>query len=156
MRKSEITPELIELSKKAKEIGFPQDVEEGDWVHDSERNEVLLFGKDCFSDDAPYDGVVGRLKTHDFRGYVNGYIEKEHWFLILSFSRCLEWLRDAKYTLMCLRSDLFTGTDNNCRIELFNYETRGNPMTEPRRILRGGKTHHEAIAKAVIKILEGK
>lgn len=32
MRKSEITPELIQLSKSAKELGVSQDVGEGDWV----------------------------------------------------------------------------------------------------------------------------
>ena len=32
MRRSEITPELIEVSKQAKELGFPQVIEEGDWI----------------------------------------------------------------------------------------------------------------------------
>jgi len=32
MRRNEITPELIEFSKRAKKLGFPQDVECGDFV----------------------------------------------------------------------------------------------------------------------------
>ena len=32
MRESEITKELENLSKRAKELGFPQVVEEGDWL----------------------------------------------------------------------------------------------------------------------------
>ena len=43
MRKSEITPELIKLSKKAKDLGFPQDVERGDWVCDVTDDELYLI-----------------------------------------------------------------------------------------------------------------
>jgi len=69
MRRAEITPELIELSKKAKELGFPQDVERGDWVCDVTDDELYL------------------IET----------LKEEGDALILSFSRCLEWLRELDY-----------------------------------------------------------
>ena len=77
VRRSEITPELIELSKRAKELGFPQDVEEGDWVKPYEY--IVLFNPMSMC----IEGEIIR--------YANGLI-CDNWFLILSFSRCEEFL----------------------------------------------------------------
>jgi len=115
MRRNEITPELIELSKRAKELGFPQDVEEVSWV--------LPDG---------YKKPVVRLVE-----------EKEVYVLILSFSRCLEWLRE-RGNLTYFRLTVYGAGP----IKFFIQEI-AKYFTER------GLTHHEAIAKAVVKILEG-
>jgi len=74
MRKHEITDELVQLSKLAKELGFPQDVEEGDWA--------------CEQDDFAFLIDLDIKKMIDYkedrRLALMGYT------LILSFSRCLE------------------------------------------------------------------
>ena len=123
MRRSEVTPELIELSKRAKELGFPQDVEEGDWVKPYEY--IVLFNPMSMC----IEGEIIR--------YANGLI-CDNWFLILSFSRCLEWLQKEKYgvnlafnTFIWDQYIFFVGTQSS-----------------------RAKIHHEAIAKAVVKILE--
>ena len=48
MRRSEITKELIELSKRAKELDFPQVVEEGDWIawEDEQKSGISLVDRD--------------------------------------------------------------------------------------------------------------
>jgi hypothetical protein len=70
MRRSEVTKELIDLSKRAKELGFPQDVEEGDWV--------LLLGQ-------------SELWSQHYRIGLGGKIGGDA-FLILSFSRAQQFL----------------------------------------------------------------
>jgi len=119
MRKSEITPELIELSKRAKELGFPQDVERGDWVCDVTDDELYL------------------IET----------LKEEGDALILSFSRCLEWLRGKD------------GIDG-ISVDEDKLNKRSICEMEFRDVYDGcqteAKTHHEAIAKAVVKILEEK
>jgi len=120
MKKSEITPELIQLSKRAKELGFPQDVEMGDWYgYVTYTDELFLLGK---------DEMIHGVETEETKLY-----------LILSFSRCLEWLNKEKYgvtlglnTFIWDQYIFFVGTQSS-----------------------RAKTHHEAIAKAVVKILEG-
>jgi len=136
MRKGEITSELIELSKHAKELGFPQDVEEGDWFvgqrYHPERLDLILYGYDTYHPDNFHPS-----------------------WKILSFSRCLEWLRERGYTLESLSCYFPVGDQNSNRVQLFNYMSEGDPMHPPRFVVNYAKTHHEATAKAVVKILEG-
>ena len=84
MRKSEITPELIELSKKAKKLGFPQGMEEGD---------LIGYCKIGFNFERKY--FLKHVQTNKQAIKLNNSKQKNH-FLILSFSRCLEWLREHK------------------------------------------------------------
>ena len=122
MRRNEITPKLIELSKRAKELGFPQDIGQGDWVIDLNGQKLWIVDWEG----PPFDSI-----------------------LILSFSRCLEWLRERDW-----------------HVTFFNYRKEiGGAMVEVAYIKKAekvkqvridAKTHHEAIAKAVIKILEEK
>ena len=88
MRRSEITPELIELSKRAKELGFPQNVEEGDWVAINIPESGWLV--ELF--DATW--AISINGGNIFRLWEDGSYEE--YFLILEFSRCLEWLREHK------------------------------------------------------------
>ena len=71
MRKSEITIQLIELSIWAKQLGFPQKVEVGDWYE--------INGKPVLCNYA--------------HGTLRGFKPEEH-SLILSFPNCLSWLED--------------------------------------------------------------
>ena len=135
MRKSEITPELIELSKKAKEMGFPQDVEEGDWYFNPTWKDMKNRGsspeKILNTILAPYgDEKLGK-----------------HEFLILEFSRCLEWLRGQGYQLEMRHY----GAKTYYLIEIILFDKeKQEDVTEDEQ---EGETHHEAIAKAVCKIL---
>ena len=129
MRRSEITPELIELSKRAKELGFPQDVEEGDWFSAKGWKNPWLcddHSKFIFDKNTVY--------------YEENKIS-DRWFLILSFSRCLEWLESESKGEMI-------GLDLNNFIH--GYWILGMKSRTYR-----GENIHEAIAKAVVKILEG-
>ena len=80
MRESEITELLKELSKRAKELGFPQDVKEGDWIWDEDSNIIFVY---AITDDT-------QKKIVNLRG-MNNYT------LILEFSRCLTFLRERGY-----------------------------------------------------------
>ena len=142
MRRNEITPELIELSKRAKELGFPQDVEEGDWVKPYEY--IVLFNPMSMC----IEGEIIR--------YANGLI-CDNWFLILSFSRCLEWLRERDLDLGSSfhqyhehLPQLGGGIDDQYFITVKKMK-----KTNDQGFFKTAKTHHEAIAKAVVKILEG-
>ena len=120
MRRGEITPELIELSKTAKSLGFLQDVEEGDWTY----LETDAFGESLILVTAIHNKAL---------------CDKE--FLILSFSRCLEWLKKNEYQCQSIyeHANLYLWTVN---------------LIGERRVITEAKTHHEAIAKAAVKILE--
>ena len=127
MRKSEITPELIELSKRAKELGFSQNedgfqiAEDGEWAIDTFDDELLLI-----------DGRGGVIEEGDI--------------LILSFSRCLEWLREQGWIISHAHEYLFTTSKKAAVV----FKT----LDEAHYMRGEAKTHHEAIAKAVVKILE--
>ena len=80
MRRADITPELIELSKRAKELGFPQDVEKGDWYgYVTYTDELFVLGA---------GEMICGVETEETKLY-----------LILSFSRCLEWLVKRSWIL---------------------------------------------------------
>jgi len=119
MRRNEITPELIELSKRAKELGFPQDVERGDWVCDVTDDELYL------------------IET----------LKEEGDVLILSFSRCLEWLREMGWKYI-----VHAWEHEEIYVSLYHDETKKCIPEGAREYPE--KTHHEAIAKAVVKMLE--
>ena len=121
MRKSEITPELIELSKRAKELGFPQIVCVGDWYE--------INGKPVLCNYA--------------HGTLRGFNPEEH-SLILSFSRCLEWLWERGWKIITSSYPEYT------RVTVGRKDGSINP-----EITKIATSHHEAIAKAVVKILEG-
>ena len=138
MRCSEITPELTELSKKAKALGFPQDIEEGDWGNIEDSNGKFFV----------------TLLTED---YMNCPELENNDFLILSFSRCLEWLQEDWF--------LWSAQEHNTDRETFGVMvTRAvesgvfvwSDDCPEHCIYTKAKAHHEAIAKAVVKILEGK
>ena len=135
MRRSEITPELIELSKRAKELGFPQDVERGDWVLDEDKGILLCVTNvplACHEFDAQNDN------------YFKNFEKEDDWFFILSFSRCLEWLWERGWKIIT------SGYPEYTRVTVGRKDGSINP-----EITKIAKTHHEAIAKAVVKILEG-
>ena len=121
MRRKKITKELENLSKRAKELCFPQNVKEGDWV--SIKGWLILVTKSFMTDEVDYT-------------------------LILSFSRCLEWLKGKGWRLEQLEDGGAPG--NKWCIGMVK---RANKHPDYRQI-HGGKTHHEAICKAVVKILE--
>jgi len=136
MRRNEITSELIELSKRAKELGFPQDVEEGDWAYESkDEHRVFLIGSEIkkIIDSQEYERLI-----------LGGYT------LILSFSRCLEWLEQ--------QGDL--DRFSVVRYRIYGISHVGWEAIATIKYLDGqrfegiAKTHHEAMAKAVVKILE--
>lgn len=123
MRKSEITPELIELSKQAKELGFPQDINEGDWH------------------------IQTRMKRGEIKEYIELWSPKVAMklspqnTLILSFSICLAWLIKKEIEVL----ELYRHEEDNGEFSfMMNWNEAGK-----------GKTYHEAIAKAVVKVLEG-
>ena len=129
MRRSEITPELIELSKRAKELGFPQDVEEGDSLWASTYYPILFGGRRMFAKD-------GRiyLKTKSPVCIAPTYC------LILSFSRCLEWLEsESKGEMIGLDLNNFVHGHWIMGIKTKTYR---------------GKNIHEVGAKAVVMKLE--
>jgi hypothetical protein len=132
MRRSEITPELISLSKRAKKLGFPQDVEEGDWFagqrYHPEKLDLILYG----------DGTWHPDNFHPA-------------WLILSFSRCLEWLSGKGWILRSLvnESKLL-----EWYINIVNWKTKSLKMDDY-DVRKSANTHHEAIAKAVVQVLEG-
>ena len=140
MRRNEITPELIELSKKAKELGFPQDFEQGDWIYceckDIEDYPHGLGLENVWSEHPDIDSDIWKKSDTDW--------------LILSFSRCLEWLnnRKSKSIAELYRNGSWDTPLSKrtycCRVYFWN-----------RQISEHAKTHHEAIAKAVCKIMEG-
>jgi len=122
VRHAEITPELIKFSKRAKELGFPQDVEEGDWV--------------------TWDSGVGGISIHLIH---ETYPITDNDWLILSFSRCLEWLKRQGYTLRL--DELMVSSHIQLYGKKDEHTEWGNRTEAP--------VHHEAIAKVVVKILEG-
>jgi hypothetical protein len=129
MRRSEITPELIELSKRAKELGFPQDIVYADWY---------------IREDKHYKSGYSNPLLWVWQGQEPKPELKEAIFLILSFFRCLEWLRrkgyGAKFEFIPKRSRCEIAIhSSNITIAVDSKATSG----------------HEAIAKAVVKILEG-
>jgi len=137
MRESEITPELTELSKRAEELGFPQDIEGGDYAcikFDRLGWQPQLFGGDMEIQD-------GRVYFYSTDGF---YFE---WFLILSFSRCLEWLREKGWRFVGWSDPWPDDENQNLEIEI---------MQGSEGRWEDAKTHHEAIAKAVVKILKEK
>ena len=119
MRRNEITPELIELNKRAKELGFPQVMEKGDW----------------------YCVQVGDLRVLHLAINKTPYIEDfyDAW-LILSFSRCLEWFVSRSKGEMI-------GLDLNNFIH--GYWIMGIKTKTHR-----GKNIHECGAQSVVKMLE--
>ena len=123
-----ITPELIDLSKRAKELGFPQDVVEGDWLIVDGISEPYLCGEDY---DVEEDGI-----------YIDGTMlcETKEYVLILSFSRCLEWLEANNKGEMI-------GLDLNNFIH-------GHWIMGIKTKTHRGKNIHECGAKAVVKRLE--
>ena len=127
MRRNEITTELIELSERAKELGFPQDIEEGDWEA---------------WDDGLANVTIHLIKTPNKLG--------DGEFLILSFSRCLEWLREKGYEVRLESRDIeyYKNRGWTAGVTVM----KGNEF----HVYHSAKTHHEAIAKAVVKILEEK
>ena len=128
MRKSEITPELIDLSKRAKELGFPQAIEEGDFGNIEDTNGKFFI----------------TLLTED---YMNCPKLENNDFLIPSFSRCLEWLRERGYQIELRHY----GAECWYLFELIENDTeKQEDVTVDEQ---EGETHHEAIAKAVCKIL---
>ena len=131
MRESEITPELIELSKKAKELGFPQDVEEGDSLWAPTYYPILFNKRRMFTKDERI-----YLKTEDPVCIAPKYC------LILSFSRCLEWLEDNNKGEMI-------GLDLNNFIH-------GHWIMGIKTKTYRGKNIHEVGAKAVVMKLEEK
>ena len=133
MRKSEITDELIALSKRAKELGFPQDLQEGDWYW-------------CNSDQRCY--VIDELSYEEEQAINDSDYPED--FLILTFSTCLAWLRGQGYEYI---DCLYDGYDTN-------WSFFAGQIDEERCMKKDhftkAKTHHEAIAKCVIKVLEEK
>jgi len=134
MRRSEITEKLIALSKKAKELGFPQDVEEGDYVclETDEMNTYLLTAKQATI-----------FPTREF--------------LILTFSRCLSWLQERGWNAIQFgrRYD-----ETQLEMSIFHdnfYEKKEQPKEMWKHLIETkAETHHEAIAKAVCQVLEEK
>ena len=126
MRRSKITPELIELSKRAKELGFPQDMEEGDWFY--------------------YIDTIFLADADHLRDIRDSYFGIGETTLILSFSRCLEWLRERGY----LYFDCLNHPDNT-----WSGLVAHPPKGKEDFVISPSKTHHELSAKAVVKILEG-
>jgi len=126
MRRSEISKELIELSKRAKELGFPQDVDEGDWGNIQDYHGKFFI----------------TLITEEYTAYP--YLGKND-FLILSFSRCLSWLK-LQDNGVC-NDFVLISADEGYWIERANAQDEDD-------IFPLAKTHHEAISKAVCKILE--
>jgi len=123
MRESEITKELIELSKRAKELGFPQDVEEGDWYgYMTYPDELFVLGK---------NEMICGVETEETKLY-----------LILEFSRCLEWLADNNRGMMI-------GLDLNNFIH-------GHWIMGIKTKTYRGKNIHECGAQAIVKRLEEK
>jgi len=135
MRRSEMTPALIELSKRAKELGFPQDVERGDWVLDEDKGILLCVTNvplACHEFDAQNDN------------YFKNFEKEDDWFLILSFSRCLKWLGEQNYNMS-------GGYEKPPEYFQFSFSGKQAPWD----VHFEADTHYEAIAKVVVKILEG-
>ena len=131
MRRSEITQELIELSKRAKKLGFPQDVERGLWIQYKDNIGISSLA------------VVQVVKPRETIWTDDGReIDwEDDWFLILEFSRCLEWLEDNNKGEMI-------GLDLNNFIH-------GHWIMGIKTKTYRGKNIHEVGAKAMVKILEG-
>ena len=143
MRRSEITPELIELSKRAKELGFPQDIEQGDWIFCECKDipdQPRGYGLECIWDEHPDIGSEDLIKSDTD-------------CLILSFSRCLEWLVKRSWILRLpyqkdlMKKDIefsewFDGEFTKQEVFIKGYLLMENPDLW--------------VAKAVVKILEGK
>jgi len=131
MRQNEITDELIRLSKRAKELGFPQDVEVGDWLYVIDyyngpqtilMENTLFKDRECIhslSDDSVF----------------------QEWWKVLSFSTCLAWLETK---------NLHIDIEINGAVTI-SWRSR-EPGDDWKNI--DSETHHEAICKCVIKVLE--
>ena len=124
MRRKEITTRLIELSERAKEVGFSQDVKEGDWEA---------------WDDGLANVTIHLIKTPNKLG--------DGEFLILSFSRCLSWLLERSWHVDFINHVKEVG---GCRVEI----TYIKKAEKSKKFRAEAKTHHEAITKAVVKMLE--
>jgi len=132
MRKSEITPELIELSRRAKSLGFPQDVKKGDWVTSRER------WKNQYA-----HGVIVNVYLAEYRWR----LIKPNESLILEFSQCLKWLRERGW---------YFHNGYNYHIEGFRMDwvyIKEGESSESHEVYSGNI--HVCGAKAVVKILEG-
>lgn len=153
MRRNEITPELIEFSKRAKKLGFPQDVEsikEGDWLCDSVSQEILLVTEiqhHVFISAPPTISIEAVNIDDDNNSVI--YDDPYDYTLILEFSRCLEWLLLHNYCVQMEAPLTPVG-------EYFVYYQQDRYGESDIDDCESAKTHHEAIAKAVVKILEGK
>ena len=88
MRKGEITPELIELSKRARRVGFPQNIRPGDWI--------IVGGQSALvTAMTPKEVVFTSTRPCYTGGIPDSWARKPRAAtLILSFSRCLAWLRE--------------------------------------------------------------
>jgi len=131
-----VTELLKDLSKRAKELGFPQDVKEGDWICYIELETNHLYLLTC------PEVRNGYLSEEDYKGNYNLHVYKDNWFLILSFSRCLEWFfqNGVMYVMPFI-------CNNHSHIE------RGRiDCLLPRDIET--RTHDEVMAKAVVARLE--
>jgi len=143
MRRNEITPELIEFSKRAKKLGFPQDVECGDFV--------------CYINTYGNREISVVTKTVSSKTFWLGdgsyILPEDEWFLILSFSRCLEWLRERAWELRTLqeRTHRQKGFER-WHIEIIKVHPKMFSMKH--HYMDNAKTHHEAIAKSICRILE--
>lgn len=139
MRKSEITDELIALSKKAKELGFPQDVENGDYIQHGNETKLVL---------CEVDANLGELREPcciDWKHHISTLSNQEDWFLILSFSTCLAWLREKGY----LYFDCLNHPDGT-----WSGIVAHPPKGKEDFVIKPSSSHHELGAKAVIKVLE--
>lgn len=157
MRESEITPELIELSKRAKELGFLQGVtsiKEGDWLCDSVSQEILLVTeiRHHVFISAPPKISIEAVNIEDDNNSVI-YDDPYDYTLILSFSRCLEWLRERAWELRTLqeRTHRQKGFER-WHIEIIKVHPKMSSMKH--HYMDNAKTHHEAIAKSICRILE--
>lgn len=136
-----MTDDLIELSKRAKELGFPQEPLRGNWIqyHDDVGNEQYAVVQVCMPDERLWLDDGWEIEWED------------EWHLILTFDICVEWLRE----MGVWSCNVATGS---IRFDFTEVIKSDDPIQEHgmgRRIGTNGNTHHEAIAKCVNKILEG-
>jgi len=154
MRRSEITPELIRLSELAKALGFPQSVFDGDYFaalstkegYNNTRAEIYKEPRIFMAHNM--DG--GRYYTYASTEECGSVFSEnpfetcvpDDWFLILSFSRCLEWLEEQHHPKVL-----------GLTLEANNF-IHGHWILSIKTKSHRGENIHEAIAKAVLKRLE--
>jgi len=127
MRKNEITDELIALSKQAKSLGFPQDIDLTDWF-------LNPSGKVCLC-------LCVMTKVNEIGDELEIYTP-EMCTLILTFDICLDWLNGQGISTI-LENDRIR---NSCMCSVF--------MKMGNIISLDAPTRHEAIAKVVVQRLE--